>query len=263
MAKRTTSNGPVPAVPASAGAGFKANSTAGELAAWADRVGVPSVAPHSAEAQQRPNALAEPRQTFASALPRGPLALGSPGRDLVDRALGMRAAREDDEGTPHVGPLALGSPSRERIGRALDMRDQRADDEGTPHVGPLALGSPGRDRIRQALDMRNAREDDNGTPSQRATFNLQRRQARQAGQQSDGAPALSPEQSRAFNQANQHFEQSHMQTQTQTPDQGGGEGVHRGWSPQARIASARARNVQNLPYGGDPTQAPDYVEPKK
>jgi hypothetical protein len=54
-----------------------------------------------------------------------------------------------------------------------------------------------------------------------------------------------------------------MQTQTQTPDQGQGAGEHRGWSPQARIASARARNVQNLPYGGDPTQAPDYVEPKK
>jgi hypothetical protein len=25
---------------------------------------------------------------------------------------------------------------------------------------------------------------------------------------------------------------------------------------------ARGRNVQNLPYGGDPTQAPDYVEPR-
>jgi hypothetical protein len=88
------------------------------------------------------------------------------------------------------------------------------------------------------------------------------RQARQAGQQS-GAPTLSPGDNAAFNQANQHFEQSHMQTQTQTPDQGQGKGVHRGWSPQARIAAARARNVQNLPYGGDPTQAPDYVEPKK
>ena len=53
--------------------------------------------------------------------------------------------------------------------------------------------------------------------------------------------------------------------QGHAPDQAAeqqGEGVRKGWSPQARIEAARAKGYQNLPYGGDPTQAPDYVEPK-
>ena len=41
-----------------------------------------------------------------------------------------------------------------------------------------------------------------------------------------------------------------------------GEDAHPGWSPQVRIEAARSRGAQKLPYGGDPTQAPDYVEPK-
>jgi hypothetical protein len=69
------------------------------------------------------------------------------------------------------------------------------------------------------------------------------------------APALSPKQSRAFETANAHFEQSHMQSHA--PDQQQGAGVHKGWGPAARIASAKARNAKTLPYGGDPTQAPD------
>lgn len=35
-----------------------------------------------------------------------------------------------------------------------------------------------------------------------------------------------------------------------------------GWSPEARIAAAQARGAVNLPYGGDPTQAPGYTPPK-
>ena len=52
--------------------------------------------------------------------------------------------------------------------------------------------------------MQRAYEDDNGTPTDRATFNLQRRQARQADHTS--APAMSPRENAAFKQANQHFE---------------------------------------------------------
>jgi hypothetical protein len=73
------------------------------------------------------------------------------------------------------------------------------------------------------------------------------------------APALSPQQSRAFETANAHFEQSHMQGHA--PDQSQG-APRKGWGPAARIASAKARNAKTLPYNGDPTQAPDYVEPK-
>jgi|GEM_PF-6008853 len=39
-------------------------------------------------------------------------------------------------------------------------------------------------------------------------------------------------------------------------------GERSGWSPEARIAAAQARGAVNLPYGGDPTQAPGYVPPK-
>lgn len=39
-------------------------------------------------------------------------------------------------------------------------------------------------------------------------------------------------------------------------------GERPGWSPEARIAAAQARGAVNLPYGGDPTQAPGYTPPK-
>lgn len=38
-------------------------------------------------------------------------------------------------------------------------------------------------------------------------------------------------------------------------------GERPGWSPEARIAAAQARGAVNLPYGGDPTQAPGYQPP--
>jgi hypothetical protein len=237
MAKRTTSSKPPTSSPiAAAGAGFRANSGSLELASWASRLNGP---PHS------------PQAAFAP---------GSPGRARVQQALDMRDARRDDEGTPHTGPLALSAPSRDLIARALGMRDARLDDEGTPHSSPLALGSPGRERIGQALDTRNAREDDNGTPSQRATFNLQRRQTRDAGK--GAAPVLSPSQSADFKVASQHFADTHMQGHAPDQQQGA---PRKGWSPQARIGSYNARHPggANVPYGGDPTQAPDYVEPSK
>jgi hypothetical protein len=168
----------------------------------------------------------------------------------------MRNAREDDNGTPSQRATFNLQRRQDRAG----MREQRADDEGTPHNSPLALGSPGRDRIRQALDVRNAREDDNGTPSQRATVNLQRRQTRDAGK--GAAPALTPGQSADFKVANQHYADTHMQGHApDAPSQGA---PRKGWGPAARIGSYNARHPggANVPYGGDPTQASDYVEPK-
>ena len=205
----------------------------------------------------------------------GPLALGLPGRDLVGRALGMRDARLDDEGTPHVGPLALGSPGRDRTRQALDMRNAREDDEPPPPQGR----SPAQPRRARLGRLQHGGRDTSSSgvgavdvargalhpaaqrlhaPGDAALYHV--RQAR--GEHGGGAPPMSPSETTAFNQANQHYQDSHMQGHAPTPDQSQGEGVHRGWSPQARIGAARARGAQNLPYGGDPTQAPDYVEPK-
>lgn len=64
---------------------------------------------------------------------------------------------------------------------------------------------------------------------------------------------------RRFHEADQHFAASHMQdgAQSQMPAQPESPGKHRGWSPAARIAAAKARGLEKLPYGGDPGQAPD------
>ena len=72
-------------------------------------------------------------------------------------------------------------------------------------------------------------------------------------------PSLLP----GFNAANRHYEDSHMQSHAD--DQSSqGQGAPHKFSPQALIASYRSRHPEgtNAPYGGDPTQAPDYVEPK-
>jgi hypothetical protein len=209
MAKRTTnSRGSAPSPVATAGAGFRANSIAHELAAWAYRPGMPEA--HSPDAQTKSDALAA-KGSPAPGQRRGPLALGSPGRDLIGRALDMRDARLDDEGTPHTGPLALGSPGRERMRQALDMRDARLDDEGTPHTGPLALGSPGRARL------------DRSMTGQAHT------------------PALSPEQSRAFESANQHFHDSHMTGHApEQPQPGVPSGKPRGFQIHKVQAAAQA-----------------------
>ena len=193
---------------------FGANIGAEELHAWANQPGMPDEV-HTPQATAKSNALAEPRHAFAPAQPRGPLALGSPGRD--------------------------------RIRQALDMREARADDEGTPHNSPLALGSPGRDRIRQALDVRNAREDDEPPPP-KAFANLQRRQARQADHTS--APPMSPRETTAFNQAYQHFEASHLQSHADAKPQqpGGPSGKPRGF--QIHKVQAAAQRAKGNQYTG-------------
>ena len=86
----------------------------------------------------------------------------------------------------------------------------------------------------------------------------QAQQAREAGQ--GHVPELSPQQSRAFEVANQHYQDSHLTHAAAVQPQG--EAGHHGWTPESRIGAARARGAQKLPYGGDPTQAPDYVAPK-
>ena len=184
-------------------ASFGANIGAHELAAWAERLGVPA---HAPEAQAKSNALAakgsaEPAQAFAPG-PRGTQGLGNPASP-----------------TPPVGqPFAQGA---------------------APPVPPSGRAET-RGRIRDTIAMQRAYEDDNGTPSQRATFNSQRRQARQADHTS--APAMSPRVSAAFNQANQHFEQSHLQSHADAQPQqpGVASGKPRGFQIHKVQAAAQA-----------------------
>jgi hypothetical protein len=222
------SKGKTPSPVAVAGAG-SADSTTLALASWAYRPGMPEA--HSNEAQAKSDALAAKGQPFA------------PGLARLQNVVRRDADPDDTANDPSLRP---------------GWKPPRP-------APPAASGKPPRpsaastaaDHLDPSMQMA-ARHKRGGTDASARPTAGNARQARPG----SGAPSLSPKQSRAFNQANQHFEQSHMQTPTQTPDQGQGDGVHRGWSPQARIAAAKARNVQNLPYGGDPTQAPDYVEPK-
>jgi hypothetical protein len=204
------------------------NQTALELAAWAYRPGMPAEL-HSNEAIAKSDALAAKGQPLAPS---------------------------------HTGPLALGSPGRDRIRQALDMREARADDEGTPHNSPLALGAPGRDLIRRAVDMRNAREDDEPPPSPRdvggaqaftawdnVTNRMENNQlhpkvekalgpmqsALGASIAKRGGSELRAKQAEAFNAANRHFNDSHLQTQTQTPGDKGNGNHNRGTQNEANL----------------------------
>jgi len=96
--------------------------------------------------------------------------------------------------------------------------------------------------------MQRTYEDDNGTPSERATFNLQRRQARQADHTS--APSMNPRASAAFNQANQHFEDSHPQSHADAQPQQAGEprGKPRGF--QIHKVQAAAQAAKGNQYSG-------------
>jgi hypothetical protein len=73
----------------------------------------------------------------------------------------------------------------------------------------------------------------------------------------------------AFERANQSFERHEAARQSQSPQSPAGQnspgapwgGKRRGWSNQARIAAAKARGLQNLPYGGDPNAGPSEWAP--
>jgi len=81
---------------------------------------------------------------------------------------------------------------------------------------------------------------------------LQRRQARQQG---DGAPSLSPHETAAFNQADQHFEQSQIQTHAQTPQPGVPSGKPRGF--QIHHVQAAAQAAKGNQYTGPDNDGSD------
>ena len=169
-------------------ASFGANIGAHELAAWADRVGVPA---HTTEAQAKSNAMAAKGRLRRA---------GRSGPDDTERPTGQCASAASVQGPATAPRLPPRRPSASR------------SHKGQPRPSHPPDRAEARGRIREAIAMQRAYEDDNGTPTDRATFNLQRRQARQADHTS--APAMSPRESVAFNQANQHFEQNHLQVIT-------------------------------------------------
>jgi hypothetical protein len=70
---------------------------------------------------------------------------------------------------------------------------------------------------------------------------------------------LTPAQSQEFKVQNAHFDQTHMGAPVpsdQKDPPAPFAGKRRGWSNQARIAAAQARGLENIPYGGDPSQGP-------
>ena len=71
---------------------------------------------------------------------------------------------------------------------------------------------------------------------------------------------LTQEQGHEFQAQNAHYDASHMGApvladQKEPPAPFAGK--RRGWSNQARIAAAQARGLENVPYGGDPSQGPE------
>lgn len=75
-----------------------------------------------------------------------------------------------------------------------------------------------------------------------------------------GPQRLSPQDAQRFKDADTQHRQKRSQN---IPDPSMHDQSARkpGWGPEARIAAAQARGAKELPYGGDPTKAPDYVQP--
>jgi hypothetical protein len=197
MAKRGSKR-PPETQPATAGAVAHqlGSNTAVELAAWANASNkTPSDPTRGSEFSSFAPGLQRLQQTVRRA--------SDPDDTANDLSLmpGARAAAPT-----HRGPVAIGSAGRERVRQALDMREARADDEGTPHVGPLALGSPGRARLDRSM----------------ATFN----------------------------QANRHYQDSHMQSHA--PDQPKQPGVPSGKPRGFQIhkVQAAAQRAKGNQYTG-------------
>ena len=228
-------------------ASFGANIGAHELAAWADRIGVPA---HTPEAQAKSNALAAkgspaPGQPFAPGVARFNQSMNrysdpdDTANDLSTPPTGKWGASAAPQGVQGLGNPASSASPTPPVGQPFA--------QGAAPPVPLPNRAEARDRIREAIAMQRAYEDDNGTPSQRATFNLQRRQARQQG---DGAPPLSPRETAAFNQADQHFENSHLQSHANAQPQppGGPSGKPRGF--QIHHVQAAAQRAKGNQYTG-------------
>jgi hypothetical protein len=144
---------------------------------------------HTTEAQQKSNALAAKGQPFAPGLARFNQSMNrysdpdDTANDLSTLPTGKWGASAAPQGVQGLGNPASSASPTPPIGQPFAQG-------AAPLSPPQSNRAETRDRIRDAIAMQRAYEDDNGTPTERATFNLQRRQARQADHTS--APAMSP-----------------------------------------------------------------------
>lgn len=161
-----------------------------------------------------------------------PTAAAGYGANIGAHELAAWAERAAPQGVQGLGNPASSASPTPPIGQPFA--------QGAAPPVPPSGRAEARGRIHEAIAMQRAYEDDNGTPTDRATFNLQRRQARQADHTS--APAMSPRENAAFKQANQHFEQSHLQSHSDAQPQqpGVASGKPRGFQIHKVQAAAQA-----------------------
>lgn len=167
--------------------------------------------------------------------------------------------------TPDLPPMA--NPNEPVIKMAQAAGQMIADPallrpDGDPRMGPKekaavkALGDASHAQAGTRYARNLIKGERSGDPAAAAIMGGLREKRAGSG---TGPQRLTPEQALQFRDAN--AEQMGQSANIPDPSTFDQSARRPGWGPEARIAAAQSRGAANLPYGGDPSKAPDYVDP--